>query len=52
MSLVAHEYELLHVGEPGTNSVWKYYPAAGHPEQIIRLDGTKAIPVFMQSLAY
>lgn len=52
MSLVAHEYELLHVVEPGKKPVWKYYPAAGHPEQIMRFDGTKATPEFMQSLAY
>ncbi len=52
MSLVAHEYELLHVVEPGKKPVWKYYPAVGHPEKIMRFDGTKATPEFMQALAY
>lgn len=52
MSLVAHEYEMLHVVEPGKKPVWKYYPKDGHPEQIMRFDGTKATPEFMQALAY
>ena len=52
MSLVAHEYELLHVVEPGKKPVWKYYPKAGHPDRIMRFDGTKATPEFMQALAY
>ena len=52
MSLVAHEYELLHVVEPGKKPAWKYFPAAGHPDRIMRFDGTKATPEFMQALAY
>ena len=52
MSLVAHEYEMLHVIEPGKKPVWKYYPKYGHPEQVMRFDGTKATPEFMQALAY
>lgn len=50
MSLVAHEYELLHVVESGKKPVWKYYPSAGHPDRIMRFDGTKATPEFMQAL--
>ena len=52
MSLVAHEYEMLHVVEPGKKPIWKYYPKDGHPEQVMRFDGTKATPEFMQALAY
>lgn len=52
MTLVAHEYELLHVVEPGKKPVWKYYPSSGHPDRIMRFEGTKATPEFMQALAY
>ena len=51
-TLVAHEYELLHVVEPGKKPAWKYYPKDGHPQQVMRFDGTKATPEFMQALAY
>lgn len=52
MSLVAHEYKMLHVVEPGKKPVWKYYPKDGLQEQIMRLDETMAALEFMQTLAY
>lgn len=44
MSLVVHEYELLHVVEPGNKPAWNYYLVACHSEQIMRFDGIKATP--------
>ena len=52
MFLVEECYELVHYVEPGKKPKWGYFPTAGHPEEIVRFDGTKATPEFLQAIAY
>ena len=52
MFLVEECYELVHYVEPGQKPKWGYFPTAGHPEVIMRFEGTKATPEFLQAIAY
>ena len=52
MFLVEECYEMLHYVEPGQKPKWGYFPMAGHPEAIMRFEGTKATPELLQAIAY
>ena len=52
MFLVEECYEMVHYVEPGQKPKWGYFPTAGHPEVILRFEGTKATPELLQAIAY
>ena len=52
MFLVEECYEMVHYVEPGQKPKWGYFPTAGHPEVVMRFEGTKATPEFLQAIAY
>ena len=52
MCLVQELYEMVHYVEPGKKPKWGYYPTEGHPEVVMKFEGTKATPEFLQALAY
>ena len=52
MCLVEELYEMVHYVEPGKKPKWGYFPTEGHPEVVMKFEGTKATPEFLQALAY
>ena len=52
MCLVQELYEMVHYVEPGKKPKWGYFPTEGHPEVVMKFEGTKATPEFLQALAY
>ena len=50
--LVEERFEMVHYAAPGQKPKWGYFPSDGHPEVVTRLEGTKATPEFLQSIAY
>ena len=52
MCLVEELYEMVHYVEPGKKPKWGYFPTEGHPDVVMKFEGTKATPEFLQALAY
>lgn len=50
--LVEEHFEMIHYVENGRKPKWGYFPKAGHPQTVIKFDGTKVTPEFLQALAY
>lgn len=47
-------FEMLHYAELGPKPKWSYFPFEGHPQIIVKFEGTKpkATPEFLQTIAY
>lgn len=41
MCLVEELYEMVHYVEPGKKPKWGYFPTEGHPEVVMKFEGTK-----------
>lgn len=52
MSLVEKRFEMVHYVEKGKKPKWGYFPKSGNPEFVVRFEGTKATPEFLQAIAY
>ena len=52
MFLIEECYEMVHYVKPGQKPQWGYFPTAGHPEVVMRFEGTKATPELLQAIAY
>lgn len=52
MGLVEKRFEMVHYVEKGKKPKWGYFPKTGNPELVMRFDGTKATPEFLQAIAY
>ena len=52
MCLVEGQFEMVHYVEPGKKPRWGYFPKDGHPQVVTKFEGTKAIPEFLQAIAY
>ena len=52
MCLKESSYELVHYVQKGKKPCWAYFPKEGNPQEVTKVEGTKATAEFMQALAY